>query len=385
MKTYVKLEMVSQETQNDNNEGNVILNEQTHGITELIKELIQQSEQKTQTLIDTFKDSLKTVTENFQNINQRLEKLDRIIMNNQSASNQIADTTHLSHKKSKIAVTEITKKSSGTLTSYRFNIRSVAPSVKITFNQSNLQLLKDVILPKFRLDSTLMSLNLINVVENNFSFILTFKTKEDVTSAKSHITTNYGNYVIIEDVKPYCPTIKIVGMYLTPDITPEILTDQIIALNTKLNLTKENFKITQIYSNSVQQTTKNAIAEIDVLIFSSLINVGKLFINMKNCRIYENLDLLQCSNCQMYGHLKKFCKKENPTCANCSEEHFTKDCKTERSNFKCINCINLKSDKINHHALNPGCQARMARLEGIKQALKTQIADITQKAKMNEI
>lgn len=365
-----------------NNEGNIIFNEQTHGISELIKDLINQSEQRTQSMIDTFKNSLKSVTDNFQAINQRLDKLDGVT-NTQIQSQPISNITSLSKKKSTVNVPEITKKASGTLTNYRFNIRNAAPSLKIIFDQTNIQLLKDVILPKFRLDTTLMSLNLINVIENNFTFILTFKTKEDVTSAKSHITSTYGNNIIIEDVTPYTPTIKIVGMFLNPDITPEKLTEQIINFNSEFKLTTENFKVTQIYSNGIQQTTKNAIAEIDAQTFQSIINVGRLFINMKNCKVYENIDLLQCSKCQVFGHLKKYCKKEKPICANCSEEHLTAECKIDRANFKCINCMNSKLTKINHHTLNPNCPSRIARLEGIKLSLKSQIEDITQKAKLN--
>lgn len=59
----------------------------------------------------------------------------------------------------------------------------------------------------------------------------------------------------------------------------------------------------------------------------------------------------QCTNCQRYGHTKKFCN-HSPRCVKCTGNHHTKDCRrTERSNdVKCVLCEN------NHPANYKGCQ-----------------------------
>ena len=48
-------------------------------------------------------------------------------------------------------------------------------------------------------------------------------------------------------------------------------------------------------------------------------------------------ELVQCFNCQGYGHISKSCLKEQ-VCALCSKGHRTKECQKEAQNHRCINC-----------------------------------------------
>jgi hypothetical protein len=48
--------------------------------------------------------------------------------------------------------------------------------------------------------------------------------------------------------------------------------------------------------------------------------------------------ILQCKNCQAYGHTQKHCNKE-ARCVKCVGKHHTKEClKPEQSHPKCVNC-----------------------------------------------
>lgn len=158
------------------------------------------------------------------------------------------------------------------------------------------------------------------------------------------------------------------------------MTDDIIKLNPIHNLTPESFQIVQIYNNGIQKKTSNAIAEVNIETFSKLIKAGALFINMRNCKLYEHNDLIQCTNCQRYGHIKKYCKVERPCCVNCGEEHLSKDCNAVKVNFKCVNCAALNNDKItvNHRANDPSCIARKLRIKGIKAHLRNKLESIVQ-------
>lgn len=364
----------------------IIITDNTRFLTDFVTNIIQQSEQRTQVMLNTFSEQLSVINQNFTQMNARFDKMDNLvqslsIQNSVPVSNAPVSTSNLTDNFSKQKSDSLTKKSSGILSNYRHQIRNVAPSIRITFKETEAQVINDVILPKFRMDSILMSLNLINVVELNRSFLLTFKSQVDLNSAKAHIQDNYGDYIIMEEPKAFKPSIKIAGLFINKETTPEQLNDLITNFNPNLNLNPDNFKIKQVYHNGVSKSTMNALAEVDINAFVTIMKKGSLFVNMRNCSVFENFDLLQCSKCQSYGHIKKFCKNEHPICGKCSGTHFTNQCTEDKSKVKCINCVNLKNEtvKIDHHTQHPLCYARKLRIKGIKDSLKSQIEDMKQK------
>lgn len=64
--------------------------------------------------------------------------------------------------------------------------------------------------------------------------------------------------------------------------------------------------------------------------------------------------ITQCYNCQMYGHGEKHCHIKTH-CANCSENHDTKDCKS--NTIKCANCMET------HKSTDPVCISRKSFFE----------------------
>jgi hypothetical protein len=73
------------------------------------------------------------------------------------------------------------------------------------------------------------------------------------------------------------------------------------------------------------------------------------------CRIrfeppHQKREVVQCLNCQMYGHTKRFCN-HNPRCVKCAGDHSTSDCsrKVRSEDVKCVLC------KGDHPANYKGC------------------------------
>ncbi|GAB0086613.1 uncharacterized protein DMENIID0001_007100 [Sergentomyia squamirostris] len=62
-------------------------------------------------------------------------------------------------------------------------------------------------------------------------------------------------------------------------------------------------------------------------------------------------EIVQCTNCQRFGHTKSFCNRQ-PRCVKCDSYHSTKECerKTKDHNVKCTNCGE------NHPANYRGCR-----------------------------
>ncbi|XP_044574097.1 uncharacterized protein LOC123258289 [Drosophila ananassae] len=58
---------------------------------------------------------------------------------------------------------------------------------------------------------------------------------------------------------------------------------------------------------------------------------------------------MQCKKCLRFNHPQTFCKQENPTCKNCSDNTHTSDSIECRQEPKCINCRN------NHSSLDKKC------------------------------
>jgi hypothetical protein len=91
----------------------------------------------------------------------------------------------------------------------------------------------------------------------------------------------------------------------------------------------------------------SAVAKVDHQIKKCIELQGKkLFIGLVSCRVYERYHLIQCYQCQGFGHKKGSSKcrlkdTEEVICLYCAEEHASKGCplKTNAKKvFKCYHC-----------------------------------------------
>lgn len=115
------------------------------------------------------------------------------------------------------------------------------------------------------------------------------------------------------------------------------------------------FSVRQI-TNVIQKTTKNNLPMFFVDLEPAAINndifnvTSLLHTKIKIEETHKRRDILQCHNCQDYGHSKKYCSY-SPRCVRCGEDHPSTHCtKTKDLPAKCALC------KGNHPANYKGCQ-----------------------------
>ena len=70
------------------------------------------------------------------------------------------------------------------------------------------------------------------------------------------------------------------------------------------------------------------------------------------CKIRDAYHVLQCYNCQGFGHSSKECKNTQK-CVKCGEEHRLRDCESEIR--KCTNCTKENRMDTDHWANSFNC------------------------------
>nr|CAI5859495.1 unnamed protein product [Callosobruchus analis] len=95
----------------------------------------------------------------------------------------------------------------------------------------------------------------------------------------------------------------------------------------------------------------NIILEVLPEVHSCLIKSRYLFLGWKKCEVSDNLNIVQCSKCALFGHTSVNFKKD-PVCLKCSEGHLTKNCTD--NHFECYNCriiLSIKNPCVNNTEL----------------------------------
>lgn len=72
-----------------------------------------------------------------------------------------------------------------------------------------------------------------------------------------------------------------------------------------------------------------------------LVELGKMKIGWKICKVNEYIGTLRCYKCCGFYHFAKNCTRKEP-CGNCAGQHVTKKCNNQIK--KCVNC----EEKIKH-------------------------------------
>ena len=153
------------------------------------------------------------------------------------------------------------------------------------------------------------------------------------------------------------PRLKIVGVEndYTIDETRQALINQ-----NSIKCSDDDFKVLHIHQLK-NKDTKTIYIETVASIFHKFLANNFIYIGWQRCRLYEDLNLNRCFNCNTYGHNAKKCNNQT-SCAHCAGSHSTNSC-PDKTIKQCINCVhsNTKyklSYSLDHHAYDENlCQS----------------------------
>jgi hypothetical protein len=119
--------------------------------------------------------------------------------------------------------------------------------------------------------------------------------------------------------------------------------------------------------NLSQETSSNGtntwVLEVSPMLRKIMINLNKVFIGFKSCKVRDYLPIVRCHECHGYGHMKKDCNnKDKSVCGHCGGEHRSGDCNTSAQKC-CVNCMKSNNSKnrskncsTNHSVFDDSCE-----------------------------
>lgn len=181
-------------------------------------------------------------------------------------------------------------------------------------------------------DESLKSDGVISAVRRRDDLVtVKFAAANVVDEFEKTINTKYGDKVKIQQVRPYQPTMKIVGFndMSTPmsEIVTRIATENAISPG-DLNLVRE-------YTvDASRRVYRNSIIHCSTDVLTKAIITG-LSMDSRFYRCFEHVRTLQCFNCFAFGHIASSCVNKI-ACRKCAGEHHQRDCTDSSNEVKCI-------------------------------------------------
>jgi hypothetical protein len=102
-----------------------------------------------------------------------------------------------------------------------------------------------------------------------------------------------------------------------------------------------------------------AVIKVDECIKNAIVSQGmKIYLGLSSCRVSERYHLLQCYQCQEFGHKKgstecKLHKSEVTICLYCSGNHASKECQVKKDS-NATRCHNCATSKVTFYKQNCG-------------------------------
>lgn len=210
--------------------------------------------------------------------------------------------------------------------------------------------------------------NILSVVKKSRDYIIIkCASEEDAVKLQRTISTEYGSKVVVAPVKETDPRFKIIGVHM----------DGIEPAQFILNLKEQNSWLKSSELNFIEHFTvphknghyNNVIISCDVPSLRRIVEKGSVIVGLDSKNVYEHVEILQCFNCQRYGHIAGACRSQT-RCRHCGSDHSSKMC-GDGEPLACVNCIsnNKKGSSFNvaHRSTDERCPSRGLRIEALKQ------------------
>lgn len=159
-----------------------------------------------------------------------------------------------------------------------------------------------------------------------------------------------GDYVVkLTELRK--PKIKIVGM------SEELSSEEIIRKLKAQNELLKHSELKIVHKYVGLKGFHSAVLEVEIDIFSKLMEAGRVFVDFDSCRVVEDLQVMRCFKCCQFYHKGRDCKNKL-ACHNCGKEHETANCDHQDKN--CVNCkLAVETYKVsldtNHSAYDRNC------------------------------
>ena len=196
-------------------------------------------------------------------------------------------------------------------------------------------------------------------------------TPEDLRKIEQHDTLKGKGYKI---TKAGASNPRVVVFDIPKDLSESELTETVYNQNEDLlaGLTKEEFlsnfqprfrmgRRTEESTNWVVEVSPNirAIIRAD--------DKQRIYVGWMSCKIQDFRGVSRCFNCQMYGHVAKFCRETEKTCSYCAKMgHIANECPEIKAKKAptCPPCKRTKK-KADHSGGDKNCPAYKAALERV--------------------
>lgn len=150
--------------------------------------------------------------------------------------------------------------------------------------------------------------------------IIACKDKESIEKCSEEMKTKLGEKYNINIPTKRNVQIQIMG--LVNQLEEKDLTEKIELQNHVLHA---NSKITLVNIKKNKKGRIEALIESDEITHNNIMEKEILAIGWRECRVYENVPMSRCFNCQRYSHVAKYC--EQPLrCGVCAGWHDSNAC-----------------------------------------------------------
>lgn len=190
--------------------------------------------------------------------------------------------------------------------------------------------------------------------------IMGFHSEEERRKAKERLTGE-GTGLDVEEVKNRDPLLVLKGVLSmnTDDDIVKALRNQNRELFANLNSGDDRILV-KYRKQTRNPHTNNVVLSSSPILWSRIIGMGSVHIDLQRVRAEDQSPLVQCSRCLGYGHSRKFCKESVDGCSHCGGPHLKAKCDewAVAAPPTCINCSRAKLENREHNAFSSDCPIR---------------------------